>query len=380
MKMKKKALDQERGSIIPIIAVGMASLIGVIGLALDVQNMVVAKSQLKNATDAAAMAGAAALTNPSGGSVPNFSLAATTVASALTNLQNKSNGAIVYHAAPIETGGWDVNGASTAIQTWSPSVSLVPAVAVTAQKTGTNAPISSFFSRVFGINFFTPTVRSVAIGDFSPSTANAGQLLPFALSQCVYDQFWDSSTQKPKLATQTTPICTGCPNQTIGQPFVIRIGSNWGSNVITGETTSACPATGIWTTFSTGSNADSVVSDFMTGYNKPASLGDSIWLYQTQGAKANLYTVLQGLGIPLGAIVPVISGNATPGTWAQISAYACVKIVRSTGGNEKAIDLELLPVSNAPVSGTSNSGFNCVLSGTGASNKSYLTSPPVLVN
>lgn len=380
MKMKTKSPEGERGSLVPLIAVGMASLIGVMGLALDVQNLVVAKSQLKSATDAAAMAGAAALTNPSGGSVPNFSLASTTVSAALSNLQNKSNGTVVYHASAIETGGWDITGAHTSIQVWTSTGNLIPAVAVTTQKVGINAPISSFFSRIFGINFFTPSVRSVAIGDFSPSTADAGQLLPLALSQCVYDQFWDSSTQKPKLATQTTPICPGCPNQTIGQPFVVRIGSNWGSNVIIGETSSACPATGIWTTFSTGSNADSVVSGFMTGYNQKISLGDSIWLYQTQGAKANLYTVLQGLGMPLGAVIPVISGNATPGTWANITAYACVKIVSSTGGNTKAIDLQLLPVSNVPVSGISNSGFDCMLRGTGTSNKSYLTSPPVLVN
>lgn len=376
------AQTRERGSILPLVAAGMTAILGVTALSLDVGNVLVAQGQLKNAADAAAVVGAAALANPGvGGAVPNLTLAETTAKTALLNLKNQSNGVAAVEATLVKAGGWDTANPQLGLQTWVPGGTMVPALKVVLEKKGNlNQAVSSLFSSVLGINSFSPLVTVVAIGDYAPATANPNQLLPVALSQCLFEQFWDSKTQQPKLATKTTPLCTDCPNQTIGQPFVIRVGSNWGSNVIVGETTAACPATGMWTTFTMGTNSDADVKAFINGYGPKLTLGQSIWIYQAQGAKTNLYGELNGLGMPLGAFMPVISGNVTPGSWAPIEAYACVKIIASTGGNDKAIDFQLLPASNEVIPGVTNTGFNCKLSGSGVSSKTYLVSPPVIVN
>jgi hypothetical protein len=290
-------------------------------------------------------------------------------------------------------GWWDVANPKSGIQGQKSSETMVPAVQVVLQKKGDlNKVVSSLFASVLGINSFSPSVTVVAIGDYAPATANPNQLLPVALSQCLFEQFWDSTKQQPKLATQTTPICTprnanasACPNQTIGQPFVIRVGSDWGSNVINGETTAACPATGMWTTFTTGNNDTTTVKDFMQGLGPKITLGDNVWIYNDNGAKTSLYGDLDKIfslsrSGPYGAFLPVVSGNVTPGTWTPIAAYACVKLIASSGGNDKSIDFQLLPASNAVVPGVSNTGFNCNLSGSGVSSKTYLVSPPVIVN
>lgn len=374
--------SHEQGSILPLVAVGMTALFGVTALSLDVGNVLVAQGQLKNAADAAAVVGAAALANPGvAGAVPNLTLAETTAKNGLLSLKNQSNGVAAVEATLVKAGGWDTSNPQLGLQTWVPGGVMVPAVKVVLEKkAGVNQAVSSLFASVLGINSFSPSVTVVAIGDYAPATANPNQLLPVALSQCIFDQFWDSNKQQPKLATQTTPLCTGCPNQTVGQPFVIRVGSNWGSNVIVGETTASCPATGMWTTFTMGTNSDADVKAFINGYGPQVTLGQNIWIYQAQGAKTNLYGEINALGMPLGAFLPVVSGNVTPGTWAPIDAYACVKIIASTGGNDKSIDFQLLPASNSVISGVTNSGFNCKLSGSGVSSKTYLVSPPVIVN
>jgi len=372
----------QEGSILPLVAVGITAILGVTALSLDVGNVMVAQGQLKNAADAAAVVGAAALANPGvGGAVPNLTLAESTAKAALVNLKNQSNGVAAVEATLVKAGGWDTSNPQLGLQTWVAGGAMVPAVQVVLEKKGNlNKVVSSLFASVLGIDSFSPSVTVVAIGDYAPATANPNQLLPIALSQCIFDQFWDSNTQQPKLATQTTPLCAGCPNQTVGQPFVIRVGSNWGSNVILGETTAACPATGMWTTFTMGTNSDADVKAFINGYGPKVTLGQNIWIYQAQGAKTNLYGEVDALGMPLGAFLPVVSGNVTPGTWAPIDAYACVKVIASTGGNDKSIDFQLLPASNAVIPGVTNTGFNCKLSGSGVSNKTYLVSPPVIVN
>ena len=36
----------------------------------------------------------------------------------------------------------------------------------------------------------------------SPSTVSAGSgLIPMAINKCMFDQYWDSTTNQPKLAT-----------------------------------------------------------------------------------------------------------------------------------------------------------------------------------
>src|SRR5258708_1521098 len=65
--MNKEKLSQrkdrrgERGSILAMSAIGMLSMLLAVGLGVDISNLYLAKNELQNAADAAALAGASAL-------------------------------------------------------------------------------------------------------------------------------------------------------------------------------------------------------------------------------------------------------------------------------------------------------------------------------
>lgn len=66
-KWQTKKRRGESGSILAVAAIGMLSFLLMAGLAIDISNMYVVGSELQNAADAAALAGASALNSNSGG-------------------------------------------------------------------------------------------------------------------------------------------------------------------------------------------------------------------------------------------------------------------------------------------------------------------------
>ncbi len=64
--------NSRRGTVLPLVAVSLVGLLGFVALAIDLGIVMVAKTQLQNAADAAAFAAARTLT---GGTNPNTSQA-----------------------------------------------------------------------------------------------------------------------------------------------------------------------------------------------------------------------------------------------------------------------------------------------------------------
>src|SRR5947209_8089068 len=62
MIRRHAAKGERRGTILPMVAIGLIALFGFIALAVDVGMLAVARTQCQNAADAAAMAGARTLT------------------------------------------------------------------------------------------------------------------------------------------------------------------------------------------------------------------------------------------------------------------------------------------------------------------------------
>ena len=224
-----------------------------------------------------------------------------------------------------------------------------------------------------------------AIGDIGPSSTTTDQLMPLAISQCLYDNFWNSSTQSPNLATSSTPICSGCNNQVVGHPYTFRVAGSYSSgNSSSGATNTAgsCPSTGQWTSFFTVDNSGSYLQSLFTSPPKaPISVTNSIYIMN--GAKASTYDTINGLinGTAFAGLVPVVSGTVTPGSSMNVTAFACVKVTyaQKTTSN-KYVEMQLLPVSSSTVSAVNPPGFSCTLKGTGVVTNPYALRSPLLTN
>lgn len=226
----RRSTGHEKGAILPLVAMGAASLVGVMGLSLDVGNVFVARQELRSAAEAASLAGGTYLTE--GTSLPNFTLARANAQASLAKLNNESNGQVVVSAS-VRTGGYDTSGAKSGLQVpFVPGGTQVPAVEVTMVKNGANGVVDTFFSKVLGIKSFKPTASAIAIGNYAPASAAPGQVLPLAVSQSLMDNLWDPITHQPLVnkGSSTTLYKNGksgsAPVTKPGEPYRVRIWDN----------------------------------------------------------------------------------------------------------------------------------------------------------
>ena len=375
--MNRKMFDWkggERGSIIPIVAVGMVTLFGFMGLSIDVGNVLVAQSQLRNAADAAAVAGAAGLSDPGPtGSIalPNFSGASARTQDALQKLGNISAGTPVL-VANIVPGGWSMTAqAFDATIPLKPGFAPVIKVTVTKNEVANaqgkkNGFVPSYFAKIFNIQQFSPTATAIAMGDYSPSTAAAGQLFPFVLTECSYSKLWDTAKQAPK-----------------NPGFTIQLDDTYGQGQVSG-----CPYITDWLTITDSSGKCPIGAPDIVNILPPpegtaspkTTVGDPIC--ETNGVKATIYDHINNFPMPYGGFIPVVS-SVVPGTTQPVTTFACIEITSvNKTGSTKYVRFKMLPVSDQPVPGVKNpGGFTCKLKGSGATVGSpYVTAPPLLVN
>lgn len=380
----------QRGAIIPLVAVAMVVLLGAAGLSLDIGYLVAARHDLENAADSAALAGARQLTM---GTVPNFTQAKTVAESMVSESGNTVVGKDLS-SATVTTGGWDLSGVKKGLQPYVAGGSYAPAVEVRIQMTGANGVVPALFSRVFGFNTFDSRFTAVAVGDISPGVIDPNQLLPLAMSQCMFDKFWNPLTQGPRLVPQNYdsayPPCPFCDLQTPGSPYLFKILSD---NTKIPPGSPSCSAAGQWTSFDDPKNDANYISSLINNGN-PTSLcisgcsNTQIWV--NAGTQATIY---QEIGTKLGvgkkggdapgfgAFVPVVTGDVRTHQMQSISGFACVKVTKvDATSQDKWVQMQMLPVSTTPIMGLTNSPFVCQIKGSGAVAGGYLARPPGLVN
>jgi len=78
--MRLNQRQARRGAIIPLVAITLIGLMGMLALAIDIGMVAVAKTQAQNAADVAAMAGVRTFTGQSGYNLSNVSVNAVTAA------------------------------------------------------------------------------------------------------------------------------------------------------------------------------------------------------------------------------------------------------------------------------------------------------------
>jgi Flp pilus assembly protein TadG len=372
---------KDSGGIMPLAIISMLGMLGVCGLAIDLGNVFLVRNELQKAADSAALLGATSLSRTS---PPNFQLAQANATTSVPSSKNMAGGHDLT-ASTVSTGGWDISGIQTGLRPYSSG--LAPAVQVKIQKNSSqNGPLVTWFSGLLGITSVNLQATAVAIGDIGPSTTNINQLMPLAISQCLYDNFWNSATQSPSIARSTTPICSGCSDQTIGKPYTFRVAGSYGSgnnSSYTGNTAGSCPSTGQWTSFFTVVNSGSYLQSLFTGQIQDSEISVSNSIYIMNGAKANTYDTINGLinGTAFAGLVPVVSGTVIPGSNMNVTAFACVKVTfaQKTTSN-KFVEIQLLPVSSSTVPNVNPPNFSCQLQGTGVVTNPYVLRPPLLTN
>lgn len=160
----RSKLSERDGVALVIVTVFMVALFGFAALSIDTSNVLVARNQLQEGGDSAALA---AVVDWAAGS------AVSTVQQTARNFAS-SNKVATNEVTSVKDGSW-VNATRTFIETSLLIPDTVPAVQVTTQRT-----VPMLFAKVVGFSAMSPSTVSVAIA----GRANAaGQVLPWSACQ-----------------------------------------------------------------------------------------------------------------------------------------------------------------------------------------------------
>ncbi len=300
-----------KGQMMVLFAAAIVALAGLLAISVEVGHIFVIKNELQNAADAAAHDGAAYLfPSASGTGLPNWTTAQT---NSLTAVKRNKVGGLALTNGTIAGGWWDTTRTTTTLKPTSntPGPNDVPAIQVTISRSaGQNGgPVSLFFGSILGLSTVNLSASAVAASG-SPSTVNANTLFPVGMAQGLYNTYWDSTTNQPKIDPST------------GQPYIFQINS--GPN-------------GGWSTFLTQTNSSpSIISLINSGNPAQLSIGQNIWF--PSGVKTDVYS-----NVPTNVNVMVaVAAQTTPGNWSPIVAFAPLHIISAAGGSSKYIQVQFL--------------------------------------
>ncbi|MEK7344568.1 MAG: TadG family pilus assembly protein [Pseudomonadota bacterium] len=322
----------QKGSVTVLVALALPVLVGVAALAVDLAYLHVVRNELQNDADAAALAGAGVLYKNSLASL-NWTAAADTAQSAIA--LNRAAGHALADG-DVQTGYWDTAQTTTGLQALplTPTANDAPAVQVSLGKSdGQNqGPARTFLARIWGILSVPVRVTAVA-GVTSPGNVNPGGLFPLAISQCMYQKFWNTQPAGPRIDANT------------GLAYVFKIGSLYKYD--------HCDS-GQWSSLNIRApGADTVETMIQTGNPIAMSVGDEAWMQS--GVKNSLYADVKQCSAAGSkgceyVVVPVLN-QVVSGTTASIVGFACLHVLDAVGGNDKYILVEMSTQCQSPLAG-----------------------------
>jgi Putative Flp pilus-assembly TadE/G-like len=308
----------QRGSTIVFVVLVLPVLLAFAALAIDMGRAFVVKNELQNAADAAALAGASALTTKTPDAPnanyanPNWTYASTqaTLAVQLNHTDSRN-----LADATVEVGYWNIHHQPEGMQatTITPGTFDKPAVRVTVKLAeGHNGgPLNLLFAPIFGEKFADVSATALALIS-PPEQVLPGALFPTAMAGCLFNYYWDAAAGKPKIDPAT------------GKPYVFKIGSAYHYP--------PC-ASGEWTSFQVDANSVTAIRDLIANGNPGAlSVGQSVWI-QT-GAKSALYA---DVAYPKDVLVAVV-GSVDTHSFQPIIAFAPFHIINAVGGDDKYVE------------------------------------------
>lgn len=347
MKKIQQISRSEKGAVSVLVALALPMLMGAGALAVDLAYLHVVRNELQNDADAAALAGARKL-YANGASTLDWSGAASTAQDAIA--LNRAAGHALADGL-VQTGYWDTTQTSTGLQglPMTPGPNDAPAVQVSLGKSeGQNlGPVRTFLASIWGV--YAKPVRVTAVAGVS-SPGRVALSFPVAISQCMYQNYWDLSTQPPgpKLNSETQ------------QPYQFEI--------LAEKSSDEC-AKGQWTPLNFDGKSASLIDDIIARdealFDSPPpmlSLGDSVVMQS--GAKTSIYKAVENcLGAstyPCDRVVVPIVDQVDAGTQATIRGFACLNILEVQGGSKKYIKVKMSNECPAPTSGGIGPNFGVI--------------------
>lgn len=321
--------SRTRGAVAVMTPLLMILMLSFAGLAIDVARLLIVRNELQNAADAAALAGAGGLFNPAS-ATPDWGNGVTQARGTLT--QNGTEGVRLADAEALQAGYWDLSRAKgLQSQGITPGANDAAAVLVTISRSAgnNNGPVGMMLAQLFGV--LSEPARATAVAVIAPpgGVLPGAIALPFALSSCLYSQFFDPKTGQPYSTS-----------------FFIGSSYHYGP----------CES-GQWTSFLASSNSDSDTKNLIDGTTpSPAlNIGDQIWIQN--GTKTNLFNEVNSKLANTTVLIPVVSDPSNNG-FAQnggvqmpIVAFAAFYIESASGGSTKGIKGHF--VANYKVTGSS---------------------------
>ena len=354
-------MNKQAGASMVLMAFALVSLIGFMGLAIDVGYVLVVRNELQNAADAAALTGAKYL-YPLNGTVPNWN-AAYIHANAAVSLNTANNMAL--STGVVTTGYWNITGSPPNLrpQNITPTTMDLPAVQVIINKSaGLNGgAIKTFFANV--VHVATQDMRAIGVAiNGSSAGYTTSNVFPFVITQCVYDNY--------KLIPPTTFTINSAYHSPVGN---CQVGS-WS------PLTSSSPSNSLIKTLI--DNASGQSNTIPQTY----SIGETIYIDPgTRAVDYGLTNDCSEAGDGTCAYVPVIvvCYNSTPNCDTlptsgglqptPITAFGCMHILSAKQG-AKTITAQMVAMGG-------NNLSNCQLSGSGGTGPSDgANKSPKLVN
>lgn len=328
--------SRQRGAVAVLAVILLPILIMVAAFAVDIANLMLVKNELQNAADSAAQAGAQCLyprtecLNTTS-TAPDWATSQTRASLAVTN--NTVQGTALT-SGTVATGYWNITGTPGTLQLLphTPTTNDAPAVQVTISKqSGKNGgSVVLYLAGLLGLSTSDVTATAVSVVT-SPSVEGPGGLFPFAITKCMYDLYWDSTTSEPTIATTSTLY--GVP-QVIGEPWIFHLGA---------AIYAPCDG-GTWTSFATDKNDVTTIGDFIASGNPvQMAIGDPTWI--EPGGKTALYGKVAACSAAGDksceyVTMPVTTNASTKGEQ-TILAFGCLRILDAVGGTDKYISVQM---------------------------------------
>jgi len=183
----------QSGAVAILVALLMIVFLGIAALALDVGYLYVVRTELQNAADAAALAGAGRLYPRSiTGAVisvvpPEWGSAE--AAAAYPQAPANQAGGVTLTDYDVQTGYWNLVSGTLISPLSTQGPQDAPAVRVTVRKTGglNSGPVHLFFARAIGVGTADVSATATAV-TACPGVAYPGALFPIAIRKSVADR------------------------------------------------------------------------------------------------------------------------------------------------------------------------------------------------
>lgn len=348
--------------------------------AVDIGRIFVVRTEMQNVADAAALAGANCLMRQSQAGTTADCVAAMVTseinwdraeARARAHLSENNAAQMPISSTDagheIEVGYWNLLTRSASGGTFDRDFSPVtvndkPAVRVRVRKDAdmNNGPIAMLTRMIFFANGQDVPMTAEAVAVISnPGSVFPNSLIPQVINECMFDLFWDRTTNSPRLyeGDNTNLHPATIPLQRMNEPYVVRIGSSYHYGT--------CHS-GQWTTFDQDSNAQAVVNRLINeGNPNSMDIGDPTWIKPGTGASGYNEMAEAFSPLPTDVTVAVVSGDTDlshltreereAGRQLPIEAFAGFRIQRIQGGgppnDQFHIQGQFIPANITPGSG-----------------------------